>query len=112
MVSSVAKSSGQRIKANSEISNIYFQDPDKLTHLEAFVDLRLRGGELAQHQIKNYKQQFYGEVKEGQIKGRAVVSSDLKSETPKAKFPFLLRPEFTLLQSECLLSENGVQQTL
>ncbi len=88
VVSSVAKSSGQRIKANSEISNIYFQDPDKLTHLEAFVDLRLRGGELAQHQIKNYKQQFYGEVKEGQIKGRAVVSSDLKSETPKAKFPF------------------------
>lgn len=88
VVSAVAKSSGQRIKANSEISNIYFQDPDKLTHLEAFVDLRLRGGELAQHQIKNYKQQFYGEVKEGQIKGRAVVSSDLKSETPKAKFPF------------------------
>ncbi len=88
VVSAVAKSSGQRIKANSEISNIYFQDPDKLTHLEAFVDLRLRGGELAQHQIKNYKQQFYGEVKEGQIKGRAVVSSDLKGETPKAKFPF------------------------
>lgn len=88
VVSAVAKSSGQRIKANSEISNIYFQDPDKLIHLEAFVDLRLRGGELAQHQIKNYKQQFYGEIKEGQIKGRAVVSSDFKSETPKAKFPF------------------------
>lgn len=88
VVSAVAKSSGQRIKANSEISNIYFQDPNKLTYLEAFVDLRLRGGELAQHQIKNYKQQFYGEVKEGQIKGRAVVSSDLKGETPKAKFPF------------------------
>lgn len=30
----------------------------------------------------------------------------------KAKFPFLLRPEFTLLRSECLLSENGVQSTL
>lgn len=88
VVSAVAKSSGQRIKANSEISNVYFQDPDKLTHLEAFVDLRLRGGELAQHQIKNYKQQFYGEVKEGQIKGRAVVTSDLKSGTPQAKFPF------------------------
>ncbi|MGM9998672.1 MAG: transglutaminase domain-containing protein [Candidatus Bruticola sp.] len=88
VVSAVEKSSGQRIKANAEISNIYFQDPDKLTYLEAFVDLRLRGGELAQHQIRNYQQQFYGEVKEGQIKGRAVVKSDIKGDEPKAKFPF------------------------
>ncbi|MGM9991350.1 MAG: transglutaminase domain-containing protein [Candidatus Bruticola sp.] len=88
VVAAVEKSPGQRIKANAEISNVYFQDPDKLTYLEAFVDLRLRGGELAQHQVRGYKQKFYGEVKEGKIRGRAVVQSEIENNEPEAKFPF------------------------
>ena len=88
VLATLDKASGQRVKANSEIANIYFQDPTNLSHLEAFVDLRLRGGELAQHEISNYKQQFYGEVKEGQMKGRAVVNCKFTLTEPQAKFPF------------------------
>ena len=88
VVPTVAKSSGQRIKANAELSNVYFQDPEQLSHLEAFLDLRLRGGELAQHEVKNYKQQFYGELKEGRMNGRAVVSTSLGAQEPKTPFPF------------------------
>lgn len=82
------KASGQRIKANSQLSNIYFQDPDKLLRLEAFADLHLRSSELAQHELPNYSQKFYGTIEEGRMNGRFVVISTLYKQEPKAKYPF------------------------
>ncbi|MBQ7501540.1 hypothetical protein IJT93_02330 [bacterium] len=88
VVSTLDKASGQRIKANSQLSNIYFQDPDKLLRLEAFADLHLRSGELAQHELPNYSQKFYGTIEEGRMNGRFVVTSTLYKQEPKAKYPF------------------------
>lgn len=82
-------------------SNVVFPDPEKLTGLEAEVDLSSRGGNLVDHQISGYRQYFTGEVQEGSMKGRVVVRS-VPSEAPhKTKFPFRKEdqptPELALL---------------
>ncbi len=62
---------------NSRIvpSNVVFPDPEQLTALEAEVDIRLRGGQLADHRIAGYRQYFTGELAEGVMKGRVFVRS-------------------------------------
>lgn len=69
-------------------SNIYFPDPKQLSNLEADIELRMRGGDLAQHEIPGFKQAFYGELKEGYMKGRIDVSSSLPQVSRKTAFPF------------------------
>lgn len=74
VVKAVEKASGVNMwPSKVRISNIYFSDPNKLTHLEANLEMSLRGGQLAQHAITGYEQKMYGQVKEGKITGRVVV---------------------------------------
>jgi hypothetical protein len=69
-------------------SNVIFPEPEKLTALEAEVDLSLRGGNLVDHQIVGYRQYFTGDVHEGSMKGRVTVRT-VPSDIPhKAKYPF------------------------
>lgn len=66
-------------------SNVYFPDPEKLTALEADVEISLRGGQFADHKIPGYRQYFNGEIKEGYMKGRVVVRSvpvEMERRTP------------------------------
>ncbi len=70
------------------ISNIYFADPNKLTHLEADVEMSMRGGQLAQHAITGYEQKTYGEVSEGKLSGRVVVDTKPADVKQTALFPF------------------------
>jgi hypothetical protein len=56
-------------------SNVVFPDPEQLTALEAEVDIKLRGGQLADHRIAGYRQYFTGELSEGVMKGRVFVRS-------------------------------------
>lgn len=74
VVKQVNKAKGVNIwPAKIRLSNIYFSDPQQLTHLEADLEMSLRGGQLAQHAITGYEQKMYGTVKEGKIDGRVVV---------------------------------------
>lgn len=68
-------------------SNVIFPEPEKLTALEADVDLSLRGGELVAHEIPGYKQSFSGEVTEGHMKGHVVVRSTATDIPRKTKYP-------------------------
>lgn len=66
-------------------SNIVFPDPEQLTALEAEVDIRLRGGQLADHRIAGYRQYFTGELSEGLMKGKVFVRSvprDIPFDSP------------------------------
>ncbi len=66
-------------------SNVYFPDPEKLTALEADVEISLRGGQFADHKVPGYRQYFTGEIKEGYMKGRVVVRSvpiEMERRTP------------------------------
>lgn len=74
-------------------SNVIFPEPEKLTHLEAEIDLSLRGGNLVDHQIAGYRQYFTGEITEGHMKGRVVVRSVPSDAVHKTKYP--LRKEET-----------------
>lgn len=69
-------------------SNVIFPEPEKLTNLEADIDLSLRGGNLVDHQISGYRQYFTGEISEGHMKGRVVVRSVPSDLTHKTKYPF------------------------
>ncbi|MEW6281903.1 MAG: transglutaminase domain-containing protein [Candidatus Eremiobacterota bacterium] len=68
-------------------SNVFFPDPEKLTALEAEVELWLRGGQFADHRIPGYRQYFTGELKEGYMKGRVVVRSAPIELDRKTAFP-------------------------
>lgn len=68
-------------------SNVIFPEPEKLTNLEAEIDLSLRGGNLVDHQIAGYRQYFTGEITEGHMKGRVVVRSVPSDATHKTKYP-------------------------
>lgn len=66
-------------------SNVWFPDPEKLTALEADVEISLRGGQFADHKVPGYRQYFTGEIKEGYMKGRVVVRSvpiEMERRTP------------------------------
>lgn len=69
-------------------SNVIFPEPEKLTNLEADIDLSLRGGNLVDHQIAGYRQYFTGEISEGHMKGRVVVRSVPSDLAHKTKYPF------------------------
>lgn len=69
-------------------SNVIFPEPEKLTGLEADVDLSLRGGELVDHQISGYRQYFTGEVAAGHMKGRVNVRAVPSDIAHKTKYPF------------------------
>lgn len=69
-------------------SNILFPEPEKLTGLEAEIDIKLRGGNLVDHQIAGYRQYFSGEIKEGHMKGRVIVRSVPSDIAHKTKYPF------------------------
>jgi hypothetical protein len=69
-------------------SNVIFPEPEKLTNLEAEIDLSLRGGNLVDHQIAGYRQYFNGEISDGHMKGRVVVRSVPSDAVHKTKFPF------------------------
>ncbi len=82
-------------------SNIFFPEPEKLNTLEADLELNLRGGQFADHQISGYRQYFTGQMTEGSMKGRVVVRSvpleisrrtpfPLRGETPEEIRPYLL----------------------
>ncbi len=68
-------------------SNIFFPDPEKLTTLEADVELNLRGGQFADHQISGYRQYFTGQMAEGFMKGRVVVRSVPLEVSRRTPFP-------------------------
>lgn len=66
-------------------SNVYFPEPEKLTALEAEVEISLRGGQYADHKVPGYRQYFTGELKEGYMKGKVVVRSvpvEMERRTP------------------------------
>ncbi len=66
-------------------SNVFFPDPEKLTALEADVEISLRGGQFADHKVPGYRQYFTGELREGYMKGRVVVRSvpvEIERRTP------------------------------
>ncbi|MDO5296799.1 MAG: transglutaminase domain-containing protein [bacterium] len=87
VVKAVDKAAGVNMwPSKVRISNIYFSDPNKLTHLEAGLEMSLRGGQLAQHSITGYEQKMYGQVKEGQLVGRVVV--DVKPAKIKQNLSF------------------------
>ncbi len=87
VVKAVDKAAGVNMwPSKVRISNIYFSDPNKLTHLEADVEMSLRGGQLAQHAITGYEQKMYGQVKEGKLTGRVVV--DVKPAKIKQNLEF------------------------
>ncbi|MBT9583709.1 hypothetical protein IV102_10175 [bacterium] len=69
-------------------SNVLFPEPEKLTNLEAEIDLSLRGGNLVDHQIAGYRQYFSGDISEGHMKGRVVVRSVPSDASHKTKYPF------------------------
>lgn len=73
-------------------SNVFFPEPEKLTALEADVDLKLRGGQFADHRIPGYRQYFTGDLGEGYMKGRVTVRSVPLEISRKTPFP--LRGEF------------------
>ncbi len=79
-------------------SNVFFPDPEKLTSLEADIDLSLRGGQFADHQIAGYRQYFSGQIGEGFMKGHVVVRSvplDISRRTPfplKGEMPEDIKP--------------------
>lgn len=68
-------------------SNVFFPEPEKLTSLEAEVDLKLRGGQFADHQIPGYRQYFQGDLGEGYMKGTVTVRSVPLEVTRKTPFP-------------------------
>ncbi len=74
-------------------SNVVFPDPEQLTALEAEVDIRLRGGPLADHRIAGYRQYFTGELREGVMKGRVFVRSVPREVPYDAPFPLKDLPE-------------------
>lgn len=69
-------------------SDVYFPDASKLTALEADITSSLRGGSLAQHEVPGYKQQFFGSLSEGRLKGRVIVKTSLVETPHTAEFPF------------------------
>lgn len=69
-------------------SNVLFPEPEKLTALEAEIDIKLRGGNLVDHQISGYRQYFSGELNEGHMKGRVIVRSVPSEIAHKTKYPF------------------------
>lgn len=83
-------------------SNVIFSDPERLTELDANIELNLRGGQYANHRIPGYLQYFTGVLKQGYMKGRVVVRSvplDITYTTPfplqdkiPAKLHSLTRP--------------------
>ncbi|MCA9795573.1 MAG: transglutaminase domain-containing protein, partial [Candidatus Eremiobacteraeota bacterium] len=68
-------------------SNVVFSDPERLTSLEADVEISLRGGQFADHRIPGYRQYFTGELREGYMKGRVVVRSVPRQGGYTTKFP-------------------------
>ena len=74
-------------------SNVIFPEPEKLTNLEAEIDLSLRGGNLVDHQITGYRQYFTGEITEGHMQGRVVVRSVPSDATHNTKYPFRTEDE-------------------
>ena len=89
------------------VSNIYFPEPEKLTALEADVDLKLRGGQFADHQVSGYRQYFTGQIGEGFMKGHVVVRS-VALEIPH-KTPFPLRGELPEDARACTAPGPGVE---
>lgn len=69
-------------------SNVLFSEPEKLTALEAEIDMDLRGGQFADHRVLGYRQYFTGEMKEGYMKGRVVVRSVPRDTQYQTKYPF------------------------
>lgn len=72
-------------KRKAHPSNVYFPDPEKLTTLEAEVELHLRGGQFAHHRIPGYRQYFTGEMRQGYMKGTVTVRSvpiEVRRRTP------------------------------
>lgn len=68
-------------------SNVFFPDPEKLTTLEVEIDLQLRGGQFADHQIPGYRQYFQGDLGEGYMKGTVTVRSVPLEVSRKTPFP-------------------------
>jgi transglutaminase-like putative cysteine protease len=69
-------------------SNVLFTEPEKLTALEADIDMDLRGGQFADHRVLGYRQYFTGENREGLMKGRVVVRSVPRESQYTTKYPF------------------------
>jgi transglutaminase-like putative cysteine protease len=69
-------------------SNVLFSEPEKLTALEADIDMDLRGGQFADHRVLGYRQYFTGENREGLMKGRVVVRSVPRESQYTTKYPF------------------------
>ncbi len=90
-------------------SNVLFPEPEKLTGLEAEVELHLRGGNLVDHQIAGYRQYFTGEIGEGKMKGRVVVRSVPSEAKYKTKFPFRTEDKPPADVAEYLKSSPGVE---
>lgn len=68
-------------------SNVLFNDPEKLTSLEAEIEMSLRGGQFADHRIPGYRQYFTGELREGYMKGRVNVRTVPREIAYSTKFP-------------------------
>lgn len=93
VVQKVAKAPGLDLwPLKVRTSNVFFPEPEKLTTLEADVDLKLRGAQFADHRIPGYRQYFSGELAEGTMKGRVTVRSVPLEISRKTPFP--LRGEF------------------
>lgn len=85
----VAKQPGVKLLGGElRTSNVHFSDPDQLSSLTADVDISLRGGELSQHKASGYSQQFFGEIKEGRLKGRAQITTNVSATPSQSAFPF------------------------
>ena len=69
-------------------SNVIFNEPEKLTDIEAEIDMSLRGGQFADHRVPGYRQYFTGELKEGEMKGRVVVRSVPRDVQYTTKYPY------------------------
>lgn len=69
-------------------SNVLFNDPEKLSSIEADIELSLRGGQFADHRVPGYRQYFTGELKEGYMKGRVTVRSVPREAAYITKYPF------------------------
>ncbi len=68
-------------------SNVFFPEPEKLTSLEADVELSLRGGQFADHKVAGYRQYFSGQIREGSMKGHVVVRSVPLEISRRSAFP-------------------------
>lgn len=69
-------------------SNVLFAEPEKLTSLDADINVALRGGELIDHKVNNYTQTFTGSAQEGYLKGHVVVRTNRRESIYKTKYPF------------------------